>query len=548
MLPQAYQNDRYKTNIRPAFSTPNNSNNSIDVMHPQQLLWPFAPLNADKSQPYALPFATTQRFQAQYGSPPLMYNNQSIPSLLRKNSISKNSLQQRTQSGSNIVQAKKHNGSVDLDQQAQYGQSQGAYFDGLKGHVKINQQGRSQQGQETLLKDVAGNTAIQSINFGGDVNIQGSNLKGKVAIVAGTNTFDNNEIHLKDLWLGGSINTTGNSDITVDNAQENIQVAIQGRQGQAEEYHIKVSNVQSDKINSIRIEGQKEDSAWVDLASNTNASEVFLQGIKNNIFIEGKNNQKDIIHVEGDAILNLTQLDDTDTVVTHLADGRTVSKSVAELNEMKLLRSMTPSKAVQLLKDNFGAFESLLDTDKNRKDNLASFDELVAYTKLPTADPNIKAAAQYFIDHRAETFDKMEGLNDYGRKNGIFSLDEMTKFGQVLNGTLAMPTPKTAAEIQQIEAIKNMNGKTAATILKDNFVAFESLMDNDKNRKDNIAQFGELVAYTQLTTADPLIKAAAQYFMDHRAETFDKMEGINDRGRKDGIFSLDEMTKFAAQG
>jgi hypothetical protein len=73
-------------------------------------------------------------------------------------------------------------------------------------------------------------------------------------------------------------------------------------------------------------------------------------------------------------------------------------------------------------------------------------------------------------------------------------------------------------------------------------------MDNDKNRKDNIAQFGELVAYTQLTTTDPLIKAAAQYFMDHRAETFDQMEGINDRGRKDGIFSLDEMTKFAARG
>jgi hypothetical protein len=126
----------------------------------------------------------------------------------------------------------------------------------------------------------------------------------------------------------------------------------------------------------------------------------------------------------------------------------------------------------------------------------------------------------------------------------MVSLDEMIKFEQVLNGTLAMPTPKTAAEIQQIEAIKNMNGKTAATILRDNFVAFESLMDNDKNRKDNIAQFGELVAYTQLTTADPIIKAAAQYFIDHRATTFDIAESINAFGHKDGLISLDQMGKF----
>jgi hypothetical protein len=45
-----------------------------------------------------------------------------------------------------------------------------------------------------------------------------------------------------------------------------------------------------------------------------------------------------------------------------------------------------------------------------------------------------------------------------------------------------------------------------------------------------------------------MIKAAAQYFIDHRTETFDIMEGLNVGGAKDGIFSLDEMTKFAARG
>ena len=73
-------------------------------------------------------------------------------------------------------------------------------------------------------------------------------------------------------------------------------------------------------------------------------------------------------------------------------------------------------------------------------------------------------------------------------------------------------------------------------------------MDRDQSRRDGIAQFGELVAYTQLATTDPLIKAAAQYFINNRANTFDIMEGLNVGGRTDGIFSLDEMTKFAARG
>jgi hypothetical protein len=103
---------------------------------------------------------------------------------------------------------------------------------------------------------------------------------------------------------------------------------------------------------------------------------------------------------------------------------------------------LTPKTATQILIDNFGAFESLLDTDKNRQDGVASFDKLVAYntpnnTLQPynpqqpwsrNASPEVKRAVQYFIDNRATTFDVMEGLNDNGKKDGIFSIDELRKF------------------------------------------------------------------------------------------------------------------------
>ncbi|MCS6268118.1 MAG: TipAS antibiotic-recognition domain-containing protein [Vampirovibrio sp.] len=89
---------------------------------------------------------------------------------------------------------------------------------------------------------------------------------------------------------------------------------------------------------------------------------------------------------------------------------------------------LTAKRASQVLIDNFGEFESLLDTDKTKKDGIAHFNELVEYTKKADAKPEVKAAVQFFIDNRANTFDKMEGLNDNGRKDGIFSIDELRKF------------------------------------------------------------------------------------------------------------------------
>ena len=99
---------------------------------------------------------------------------------------------------------------------------------------------------------------------------------------------------------------------------------------------------------------------------------------------------------------------------------------------------LTPKTATQILIDNFGTFESLLDTDKNRQDGITSFDELVAYTLQPynpqqpwssNVSPKVKRAVQYFIDNRATTFDKMEIINDKsGKKDAIFSLDELRKF------------------------------------------------------------------------------------------------------------------------
>jgi hypothetical protein len=91
--------------------------------------------------------------------------------------------------------------------------------------------------------------------------------------------------------------------------------------------------------------------------------------------------------------------------------------------------ALTATIAAQRLVDNFGAFESLLDTDKNRKDGIAQFNELVAYTQKADANPDVKAAAQFFIDNRTTTFNKMENLNDpSGKLDSIFSLEELKKF------------------------------------------------------------------------------------------------------------------------
>ncbi len=93
-----------------------------------------------------------------------------------------------------------------------------------------------------------------------------------------------------------------------------------------------------------------------------------------------------------------------------------------------------------------------------------------------------------------------------------------------------------------------LTAKRASQVLVDNFGEFESLLDSNKSKKDGIAQFNELVEYTKKANAKPEVKAAAQYFIDNRATTFDRMEIINDRnGRKDGVFSLDELRKFLAQ-
>jgi hypothetical protein len=542
--------ERYNTNLRPTYK----ANNAKALPSDTSMALPLpVTLQKEGETPLPeLPFSSKQGVQAQHGSQYSMFTDAIPPRLELRNTRSKEGLSQFNKSGDNVVQAKDYKGSVKLNQQVQNGQNQDARFDGVQGNVTINQEGRSSKGNEIVLKDVVGSTTLQSFNAIGDVYIEGTGMKGLVSINASTNPSGINKIDLKDLRLGASIRALGSSDMAIDQAQDSISLNVKGRQGQVEDFRIKVSNVKSDKINTIRLEGQKEDSAWVDLAGNTNASEVFLQGIGNTVFINGKNNQKDILHVEGDAILDLTQLDDNDTVVTHLADGSTVSKSVTQLNELKLLRTMTPQKATQLLKDNFGAFESLLDADKSRKDNLASFDELVAYTKLPTADPSVKAAAQFYINNRATTFDVAEGINTDGRKDKMISLEDVSRFNRVLDGKEELPLPKTAAELQVLDAIKNMTALQATTILKNNFSLFESLMDGNKNNKDNVAQFGELVAYTQLASADPLVKAAAQYFIDHRAETFDRMEVGNDERRslfgigapKDGIFSLGEMTKF----
>jgi hypothetical protein len=94
---------------------------------------------------------------------------------------------------------------------------------------------------------------------------------------------------------------------------------------------------------------------------------------------------------------------------------------------------LTAKTAAKTLINNFGSFESLLDTDKNRKDNIAQFNELVEYTKKADAQPDVKKAAQFFINNRSTTFNKMENLNDpSGKLDGIFSLDELRKFEQTL--------------------------------------------------------------------------------------------------------------------
>ena len=532
MLPVPFNNNR---------KSPLNKASVPYAMDPMPL--PMLAGNRSQKPSFLLPSFSSQGLQSPFAAPsPNPRSVQASPFALPYGG---KNLQQSTQFGSNYVQSRYANQSINVSQQAQNAQIQEAYFGGVQGNVNISQQGRSQGGNDAIFNNVRGNAYLNSFNTAGDVYVEGNNIDGSVAINTGTNPFALSEIRLKDLRRGGAIKSLGASDIDIENAQDNIMIQAGGVQGQAEVYTIKLNEISSLKANRIQILGQREDAASINLMGNRNGTEVFLQGVVNNIDIEGRNNQKDVFHVEGDAVIDLTKLDPEDTVIIRLADGSIVSKSVVQLQELSLLKMMTPQKATQILRNNFGAFESLLDTDKNRKDNIALFNELVAYTQLPTADSNVKAAAQYFINHRVETFDKMEGLNDGGKKDGLFSLDEMTKFGQILDGTLTVPTPK--AELQpQSDAIKTMNGKTAAQILKDNFGVFESLLDPDKNHKDNIASFDELLAYTQLTATDPTVKAAAQYFIDHRAETFDKMEGLNDGGKKDGIFSLDEMTKFIA--
>jgi hypothetical protein len=501
--------------------------------------------------PYALPFFPRQGLQAQYGNQPLLYS-QPDPFMAPSN---QKQLSQFTQSGINRIQSKHYNRSVAVNQQANAGQAQQVYFGAVQGDVNISQQGRTMNGNQAIFNNVAGNALLNSFNMQGDVYIKGSGIEGIVDINAGTDGTGLTEVELTNLRRGGLIRSVGSSDIQVGQSQGAVTVENSGNARQAEDFRISLTDTQGSSMNQINLSGQQEDSASIDLTGNKNASLVYLKGLVNNIHIQGKNQQIDMFHVEGDAVIDFSTLDAQDIIVTHLADGSTVSKSVSDLQYMKTLRTMTPRNAAQILKDNFGAFESLMDKDPNRKDNYADFEELVAYTQLPNADPNIKAAAQYFINNRANTFDIAEAINTEGKKDNLVSTDDLARFIRVCDGVEPMPVFKTDAQRAQeaaqqalAGAIRNMNGKTAAQILRDNFGAFEGLMDRDQSRRDGIAQFGELVAYTQLATTDPLIKAAAQYFMDHRAETFDIMEGLNVGGRTDGIFSLDEMTKFAARG
>ena len=554
MLPTAYPNTSY---MPP--SNPMGANMATAMQYPTTMLAQTsmpARYGQQPVAPYALPFFPRQGLQAQYGNPPLLYS-QPDPFMAPSN---QKKLSQFTQSGINRIQSKHYNRSVAVNQQANAGQVQQVYFGAVQGDVNISQQGRSQQGNQAIFNNVAGNALLNSFNSQGDVYIRGSAIDGLVDINAGTDGIGLTEVELTNLRLGGFIRSVGSSDIQVGQSRGAVSVENRGNAGQQEDFRISLTDTQGVRMNQINLFGQPEDSASIDLTGNRNASLVYLKGLVKNIHIQGKNQQADVFHVRGDAVIDFSTLDAEDTVVTHLADGSTIAKSVLDLQYLKTfktmtsrdaaetLRTMTPRDAAEILRANFGAFESLMDKDPNRKDGIAEFSELVTYTKLPNADPKIKAAAQFFIDNKANTYDIAEAINAEGRKDNALSTDDLARFIRVCDGAEPMPAFKTATQLAQEDAIKNMNGKTAAQILTANFGAFEGLMDRDKSRRDGIAQFGELVAYTQLATTDPMVKAAAQYFMNHRTETFDIMEGLNANGAKDGIFSLDEMTKFAARG
>jgi hypothetical protein len=204
--------------------------------------------------------------------------------------------------------------------------------------------------------------------------------------------------------------------------------------------------------NFMMIDGQKTPVATVDLSARQYGTEVFTKNGVQKVQINGKNNQKDTIYVEGSAQVDFATLDDMDVVVTRMSDGTVVGKTVKALKDLQnppapaptpapapapapapvaapaLPPILTPKQAAQALRDNFGAFENISVGPRWHEPGVTNFDQLVAYTQQPNADPVLKAAAQYFIDHRAETFDIMEGLNDRGRRDGVFSPDEMNKF------------------------------------------------------------------------------------------------------------------------
>lgn len=188
--------------------------------------------------------------------------------------------------------------------------------------------------------------------------------------------------------------------------------------------------------NFMMIDGQKMPVVTVDLSARQYGTEIFTKNGVQKVQVNGKNNQKDTIYVEGSAQVDFTTLDDLDVVVTRMSDGTVVAKTVKELKDLQNPPAPapappptpTPKQAAQALRDNFGAFENISVGPRWQEPGVANFDQLVAYTQQPNADPVLKAAAQYFIDHRATTFDIMEGLNDKARKDGVFSPDEMSKF------------------------------------------------------------------------------------------------------------------------
>jgi hypothetical protein len=413
------------TSTNKLLSTPATS--EVNPRMKTEILLP--PFNT-KGQPYGFSFGDSNlNFSHQYSALPLRFNNETLFNNLGNTEGKNRQLSQFTYTGANAIQVDDYHGSLALSQAGKRAQFQVIDLDDIKGNVTIEQQGKSRHKNQVVLTDVDGNTTVKSTNTAGSVMLRGADLTGKVSIETATDNAAQNDILLDNLSNGAFITTTGNSNIQVKNTRKAVVVNTQGRQGDVEAYRIKLNNVQGSTNNTVRVTGQREDTAWVDLTGNTNGSDVFLQGIVGNIAVQAKNNQCDVIHVEGDAILDFAQFDDNDKVVTHLADGTTITKNITELKQLQLNATMTAKTAATILKEHFSAFESLLDADPNRKDNVAQFDELVAYTQLPTANPIIKAAADYFIKNRATTFDAMEVINDEaGNKDNYFTLDDMMKF------------------------------------------------------------------------------------------------------------------------